>query len=165
MPIVFLGLGSNMQPEHNLRLGIQEISRRFTLTAVSRVYRNAAVGFEGSEFLNAVAQAETDMPVAMIARELNEIHNLAGRRREGSAFASRTLDIDLLLYGDEVIPDKRIPRSDVLEYSFVLRPLSEIAPDLRHPVTGDTMAEHWDAFDHDSHPLVTDSLILLNGDG
>lgn len=164
MPIVYLGLGSNTQPAHNLRLGVRELSRRFTLIAVSRVYRNAAFGFEGSEFLNAVAKVETDLSAAMIVNELNVIHELAGRRREDSAFSSRTLDIDLLLYGDEVIPEKRLPRSDVLDYSFVLRPLSEIAPDLRHPVTGDTMAEHWQAFDQDSHPLTEDRLILLNGD-
>lgn len=162
MPSVFLGLGSNTEPENNLRLGVRELAQRFSLITVSRVYRNAALGFSGSEFLNAVAKIETGKSVTLIADELNEIHDLAGRRRGDNAFSSRTLDIDLLLYGDEVLPEWRIPRADVLDYSFVLRPLSELAPDLRHPVTGKTIADHWAAFDQNLHPLTEDCLILSN---
>jgi 2-amino-4-hydroxy-6-hydroxymethyldihydropteridine diphosphokinase len=164
MPTVYLGLGSNAEPEHNLRLGVQELARRFSLTGVSRVYRNQALGFEGDDFLNAVASIETDMPVEQIASQLDEIHDLAGRRRGESRYVSRTLDIDLLLYADEIIPQWRVPRPDVLEYSFVLRPLAEIAPNLCHPVTGKTMAEHWAGFSQDQHPLLQDRLILLNGE-
>lgn len=163
MPVVYLGLGSNTQPDHHLPLGVAELARRFTLVAVSSVYRNAAVGFDGPEFLNAVAGVKTEMTIASITRELNDIHDLAGRRRGKSAYESRTLDIDLLLYGDAVVPEWRVPRADVLEYSFVLRPLAEIAPDLRHPVTGKTMAAHWSEFDQALHPLREDSLILSNG--
>ena len=163
MPNVYLGLGSNTRPDHHLPLGIAELARRFTLVAVSRVYRNAALGFDGPEFLNAVACIETELPIAKVTAQLNDIHDVAGRRRGDSAFESRTLDIDLLLYGDAVIPECRIPRADVLDYSFVLRPLAEIAPDLRHPVTGKSMAEHWSEFDQALHPLQEDRLILLNG--
>ena len=162
MPVIYLGLGSNTEPERHLRLGVEELARRFELLTVSRVYENRAVGFAGDDFLNAVASIASDQPVADIAAALDDIHGMAGRVRGDSAFVSRTLDIDLLTYGDEVIPEWRIPRSDVLEYSFVLRPLAEIAPEFRHPVTGKTMAEHWDEFDHEGHLLVENSLILLN---
>lgn len=165
MPSVYLGLGSNTQPERHLRLGIQELATRFSVFVVSKVYRNAALGFSGDEFLNAVTGIETDKPVAMIANELREIHDLAGRSRDSKAFAARTLDIDLLLYGSEIMPQWRIPRPDVLEYSFVLRPLAEIAPDLRHPETGKSMLAHWEAFDAERHPLIEDSLILSNDRG
>jgi len=161
MPLVYLGLGSNTKPALNLRLGVRELARRFDLVDVSRVYRNSALGFEGADFLNAVASIETDMEVSLIADELNAIHDIAGRVRGDTAFVSRTLDIDLLMYGDAVIPEWRIPRPDVLGYSFVLRPMSEIAPDLRHPVTGKTMDAHWTEFDQDLHPLDEVPLILL----
>lgn len=160
MPLVFLGLGSNLRPEENLRLGVRELARRFTLVAVSRVYRNKAFGFEGDDFLNAVVSVETDKRADVVVDELNEIHALAGRERGPTALVSRTLDIDLLLYGDQIIPACRVPRDDVLEYSFVLRPLAELAPELRHPQTGRTMADHWAEHGRSGHPLIETDLVL-----
>lgn len=153
MPKVFLGLGSNVLPEANLRLAKSELDRRFHLVAVSAVYRNAAVGFEGNDFLNAVACIETDASPGNVCLQLEEIHDLAGRSRGEHSFVSRSLDIDLLLYGNEIDNEHKVPRDDILEYAFVLRPLAELAPDLAHPVTGRTMADHWQAFDHGSHHL------------
>ena len=163
MPDVYLGLGSNLQPERHLQLAVRELAARFDLRAVSSVYRNAAIGFDGEDFLNAVACVHTGKPAEQVATELEEIHDLAGRRRGADAFVSRTLDIDLLLYGDDVIEALHVPRGDVLEYSFVLRPLAEMAPDLVHPVTGRCLSEHWADFDQASHRLVAEPGILLNG--
>jgi 2-amino-4-hydroxy-6-hydroxymethyldihydropteridine diphosphokinase len=72
------------------------------------------------------------------------------------------LDIDLLLYDQLVLnePPVRLPREDVLKYSFVLRPLAEIAPNYRHPVTGKLISEHWREFDAASHPLAAVDLSL-----
>ena len=144
MAAVFVGLGSNMDPEGNLRLGIAELRRRYGDVDVSAVYRSAAVGFHGDDFLNLVARFESESDPAQICEAIAAIHKLAGRDRHGGKWESRPLDIDLLLY-DELIMDEgpiRIPREDVLEYSFVLRPLAELAPELVHPVTGKTMIEH-----------------------
>jgi 2-amino-4-hydroxy-6-hydroxymethyldihydropteridine diphosphokinase len=163
MPVVYLGLGSNLQPEANLRLGVRELDRRFDLQKVSSVYRNKPVGFDGDDFLNAVAVVNTPLPAAHVCRELEEIHDLSGRRRGSDAFVSRTLDIDLLFYGTEILEKHRVPRADVIEYSFVLGPMAEIAPDFVHPVTGKSMAQHWAEFDTESHPLALEPLILLNG--
>ena len=157
---VYLGLGSNLQPEENLRLGIRELSRRFSLKAVSPVYQNQAFGFEGEDFLNAVACVETDTEAEVIGSTLNEIHEIAGRERGSPDFASRTLDIDLLLYGDEIIPALRVPRADILEYSFVLCPLADLAPDLAHPVTGRAIGRHWVEFDSSSHPVTRTTIAL-----
>lgn len=162
MPDVYLGLGSNVEPGRNLRLCVHELGRRFELVTVSTVYRNAAVGFEGADFLNAVARVRTPLSPAEVNAELAAIHDLAGRQRGANAYVARTLDIDLLLYGDAVVAAHKVPRPDVLAYSFVLGPMAEIAPDLRHPVTGLTMAEHWQAFDRLAHPLRAVPGILSN---
>lgn len=155
MPVVFLGLGSNIEPEKNLRLAIDELQDRFGSVVTSPVYRSAAVGFDGPEFLNLVVQVNVDVAAAAIHTQLEDIHALAGRARGCEKYLSRRLDIDLLLYGEECInePPVRVPRKDILEYAFVLRPLSDLAPQWRHPVTGRTFAEHWQAFDQHSQPL------------
>lgn len=162
MAKVYLGLGSNIDPEANLRLGVRELRRLYGDVEVSRVYRNAAVGFEGDDFLNVVAGFESTIEPAAIAGEIQRIHDLAGRERGDDRFAARALDIDLLLYGDLVVdePALQLPRPDVLEYSFVLRPLAEIAPELVHPVTGRTIGEHWQECDAERHPLTLVDVML-----
>jgi len=142
---VFLGIGSNIDPEANLRLAVRELRSRFGALDVSSVYRSRPVGFEGGDFLNAVVGMNTELPPTEIIRHLEEIHALAGRRRDDRKLVSRTLDIDLLLYDQLVIdePGLRLPRADVLRYNFVLRPLAELSPDTAHPVTGRSLAEHW----------------------
>lgn len=155
MATVYLGLGSNVQPATNLKLGLRELERRYGALQVSPVYRNAAVGFQGADFMNLVVCFESDDSPESICREIELIHNLSGRVRGSDKWESRPLDIDLLLYNDLVLDEKpvRVPREDVLKYSFVLRPLADLAPDLRHPVSGRTMRQHWQEFDASSHPM------------
>lgn len=159
---VYLGLGSNMSAEENLRLGIRELSWRFGSLERSAVYRSAPVGFDGADFLNMVVGFETTESAAEILAQIESIHDLAGRDRGTGRYTSRPLDIDLLLYADQVLdlPHCHVPRSDILKYSFVLRPLAEIAPTLRHPQTGKSMHEHWQAFAVDSQPLLDTNLLL-----
>ncbi len=162
MAKVYLGLGSNINPEENLRYGIRELGAQFGALELSNVYRNASVGFDGDDFMNLVAGLKTDASPAQLHAMLKEIDGLAGRKRGESRYAPRTLDIDLLLYDDRVLdePPVQIPRSDILNYSFVLGPLAEIAPELRHPETGKLITEHWAEFDQDSHPLVATGVML-----
>lgn len=162
METVYLGLGSNVDAENNLALGLAELRKAYGSLRLSPVYRSPPVGFQGEDFLNLVVVLQTgDSPRDIHAR-IEHIHDLAGRVRSEDAFIARTLDIDLLLYGDLVLTDGkiRVPRDDVLDYSFVLRPLAELAPALRHPVTGETMLAHWQAFDAASHPLEPVDVIL-----
>ena len=162
MATVYLGLGSNIDAEKNLGLAVRELRNRYGELDVSTVYRSAAVGFEGEDFLNLVVRLRSDDTALEICEEIERLHNLSGRVRGSEKWASRPLDIDLLLYNDRVIdaPPVRVPRSDILEYSFVLRPLAELAPDLVHPVTGKTMLEIWQEYDAASHPLEPVGVIL-----
>ncbi len=155
MPIVYLGLGSNLDAEENLRLASRELRNRFSLQKISAVYRNKAQGFDGDDFLNAVVCIETGLTPHDLCSELEIIHDVAGRNRTSERFSSRTLDIDLLLYDQLVLndPPVRVPRKDVLNFSFVLGPLAEIAPDYRHPVSGRLISQHWREFDIASHPI------------
>ena len=162
MAAVYLGLGSNIDAENNLRLAIRELRRHFGALTVSPVYRSAPLGFDGPDFLNLVVALTTDTEPLQLLELIERIHEMAGRSRGPDKFSSRPLDIDLLLYGDRVEPDPplRLPRADVLEYGFVLQPLADIAPDLVHPVTGRTIGEHWREFDGARHPLTPADVIL-----
>lgn len=162
MAIVYLGLGSNIDAGKNLRLAVGELRRLFGDLVVSPVYESRPVGFDGPDFLNLVVALTTDSTPLEVLEQIERIHQLAGRSRGPDKFSSRPLDIDLLLYGDEVDPDPplRLPRRDILEHSFVLRPLADIAPDAVHPVTGRTIGDHWREFDRGSHTLTPVDLIL-----
>ncbi len=152
---IYLGLGSNIEPERNLKLGFREIERCFGPLTVSPTYKGASVGFDGDDFLNLVVGFDGEQTPSELVEVLEDIHKLAGRVREEERFLSRTLDIDLLLVGDLVTdgPPAKLPREDVLTCAFVLRPLTDIAPELEHPVSGKTMREHWEEFDQASQPL------------
>ncbi|MCB1845061.1 MAG: 2-amino-4-hydroxy-6-hydroxymethyldihydropteridine diphosphokinase [Halioglobus sp.] len=142
MTRVYVGIGSNQRPKQNLRLAIAELAARYRGLEVSPVYRNAAVGFRGDDFLNMVARFDSGQSPGELLLAFERIHDLAGRVRGGENMVSRTLDIDLLLYGDLVQDEPPLPREDILDYPFVLKPLADLAPKLRHPVTGLTMAQH-----------------------
>ncbi len=165
MARVFVSVGSNIEPEENLRLACGELERRFGGLEVSSVYRNPPVGFAGEDFLNLVAAFETERSPQAVVAELEEIHDLAGRQRSGERFAPRTLDLDLLLYDDLVTdgPAFSLPRDDVLEYDFVLGPLAELAPDLVHPVEGRSLAELWQDFDGSGRRLEVQDLDIAGG--
>lgn len=162
MAKVYLGLGSNIDPENNLRLGVNELRRRFGGLELSGVYRSTAIGFEGDDFLNLVAGIEVSESPAEIHDQIEAIHTLSGRQRGVAKFSSRPLDIDLLLYDNLILdePPLRLPRADILEYSFVLRPFAELAPGLVHPITGRTLREHWQDFEQDCQPLTPSGVIL-----
>jgi 2-amino-4-hydroxy-6-hydroxymethyldihydropteridine diphosphokinase len=149
VPDVYVGAGSNIDPVGNLRLACRELERVFGKLALSSVYQTAPVGLQGDDFLNMVIGFSTGSSLATIVAELARIQCLAGRPPDSGKFVSRTLDLDLLLYGDQVIdsPTAVLPRADIIEYAFVLEPMAELAPELRHPVTGLTIAEHRAEFD------------------
>lgn len=145
MTDVYLGLGSNVDPDRHLESALAALADRFGAVEPSRVYRNPAVGFVGEDFLNLVVRVRTEDPPRRVQSALREIERAAARDRRGPRWGPRTLDVDLLLYGNVVDPALRLPREDVLRDAHALCPLAELAPALRHPVTGRTMRDAWGA--------------------
>lgn len=147
MPEAFVGIGSNVQPRRHLRAALAALREAFGSVQASPVYQNPAVGFEGDDFLNLVVRLDTGLSLAELLERLQDIETRCGRTRSEERWGPRTLDLDLLTYGDLVCTRPVLPRADVLKRAFVLRPLAELAPAGRHPVNGKTYAELWASFD------------------
>ena len=141
MTIAYVGLGANISdPRRQLQDAIEELMRLpdTQLVLVSGLYRSAPVGYlDQPEFLNAVAQVDTDLPAERLLEELQKIEQRHGREHPFPN-APRTLDLDLLLYGDAVIATPRltVPHPRMHERAFVLKPLAEIAPRIAIPGRG-----------------------------
>jgi 2-amino-4-hydroxy-6-hydroxymethyldihydropteridine diphosphokinase len=155
MPRVYLGIGSNVAREANIAGALESLRERFAPLTVSPVYESKAVGFDGPSFHNLVVGFDTHLDVLALDGALSEVEQRHGRRPEAPRYAPRPLDLDILLYGNRVFRTNgiEVPRRDILKYAFVLRPLADIAPDLRHPANGRRIADLWQAFDQTAQPL------------
>ena len=140
MARILLSIGSNIEPEKNFKRCALALTAHFTDPVWSPIYRSAAVGMAGDDFLNAVVLAHTDQSVESITQLLKDIEHDHGRIRTANKFTSRTLDIDLLLYDDLVIdtPDITLPRTEISSAAHVLVPLVDLIPDEIHPVLNKT---------------------------
>jgi 2-amino-4-hydroxy-6-hydroxymethyldihydropteridine diphosphokinase len=155
MPRVWVSLGSNIDRERCIRGAVAALRERYGELVVSRVFESEAVDFEGQPFYNLVVGFHTGESPAILRAQFRDIEDAFGRVRGRERFAPRTLDIDLLTYGDRVIRDDGIelPREEIARYAFVLRPLAEVAGDEVHPQTGRSYRSLWESFDRDSQPL------------
>jgi len=152
---VWLGLGSNINAEVNIRSAVSALRSHYGELVISPVYESEAVGFEGENFLNLVVGVETDETIEQLNLVLKQIEDDNGRSRGGEKFSSRTLDIDILTYGQYDLTEQgvNIPRHEILTYAFVLKPLSDVAPDGIHPHLEMSYKRLWDGFDQQSQPM------------
>ncbi len=148
MPVIaYIGLGSNMGDSKDLlSRAIGMLAEAVRVTKVSSLYRTEPVGFrEQEDFLNAVAEIETDRSPESLLDLCRSVEDRLGRRRS-VRWGPRTVDLDILLYGDRAVnsPELVIPHSRMAERKFVLAPLAEIAPGAVHPLlkrtAGDLLA-------------------------
>lgn len=163
MARVYLSLGSNVEPQRYLRAAVDELRQRFGALTVSPAYRSKAVGFEGAEFVNLAVGLDTDLSPTALNDWLHALEDRHGRRRDVPRYADRTLDLDIVFYDDVIIDGPghlQIPRNE-LQFAFVLRPIADIAPDFRHPLSGESMAELWRRFAVENEPTRVDTSIDL----
>jgi 2-amino-4-hydroxy-6-hydroxymethyldihydropteridine diphosphokinase len=139
---VFVGLGSNLgeRVEHIRRaIRAMDTLESTRVARCSSLYRTAPVGnVEQPDFINAVCELETGLPPERLLQELLRIESDQGRQRHGPRWSPRTLDLDLLLYGQRqlVTPGLVLPHGRLHERAFVLYPLAELAPELVVPNRG-----------------------------
>ncbi len=161
MTTALLSLGSNLQPQQHLHAAVEALRARFGTITVSPAYRTAAVGFDGPDFLNNAVAIETDLPLQTLDDWLHALEDAHGRDRSGPRFSDRTLDIDVVFYGDLIVEGPghlRIPRPE-LKHAFVLKPLADIAPAFRDPVSGLTLGALWRAHRQFGEPFDTMDLL------
>ncbi|MEO6462712.1 MAG: 2-amino-4-hydroxy-6-hydroxymethyldihydropteridine diphosphokinase [Candidatus Eisenbacteria bacterium] len=144
----YVGLGSNLgEREATIRTAIDELSRLpdTQLVQISSLYDTAPVGeLDQPNFLNAVAVLETGLDARSLFWNMLLIERRLGRvRQPGRRFGPRTIDLDLLLFGDEAIdaPDLKVPHPEMVRRAFVLVPLVEVDPHAVHPELGLTMRD------------------------
>lgn len=157
MTQVYLGIGSNLNREHNIPAGISALKNHFGEVRLSPVYESESIGFKGSLFFNLVAGVQTNLSIAQLSHALKKIEMDNGYLAVSSVakFSPRTLDIDILTYGNFVGVEAGIelPRAEIIQNAFVLLPLSEVAPHELHPQLCKTYADLWSAYDKASQAL------------
>jgi 2-amino-4-hydroxy-6-hydroxymethyldihydropteridine diphosphokinase len=155
----YVGVGANLGDRWaNLALAASILRRspRVALLRASRVYDTAPVGPPQPRYLNAVLELETELTAPALHAVLQLAENAAGRRRSGQRWGARTLDLDLLLFGDDVIVRRtlRVPHPELAARRFVLAPLAELCPDRKVPGIGLTVAELLARVPHDDGAVV-----------
>jgi 2-amino-4-hydroxy-6-hydroxymethyldihydropteridine diphosphokinase len=145
----YISIGSNIDKDQHIPASLKALEQAFGKLTLSSVYETEPVGFTGDIFYNLVVGFESDWEVKAVAKQLRQIEQENGRTRDCQKFSARTLDLDLILYGDLIVNDGRlqIPRDEIEHYAFVLEPLAEIAPTLKHPISHWNYAELWEQFD------------------
>jgi 2-amino-4-hydroxy-6-hydroxymethyldihydropteridine diphosphokinase len=142
---IYLGIGSNLgNRSANLEGAVNRIEKMIGhVVKSSSVYETEPWGFNSKQmFLNSVIEAETILSPDELLKTIHELESILGRKRGEKQYASRVIDIDILLYDDLVVVEKNlvIPHPLMQERKFVLVPLCDIAPDLVHPVLKKTIS-------------------------
>lgn len=149
MPVLSLSIGSNVNPEVNVRRACALLAARYGELRKSAVYESEAVGFSGENFLNLVVAVETEESLAAIKLFLKQLEDDMGRDRSRPRFSERAIDVDILAYGDSDGSEAELdlPREEITRNAYVLRPLAELLPNVSHPPTGKTYAQLWQDYD------------------
>jgi len=144
---VYLGLGANIDPQRCLRAGVAAVQQVFAEVRLSPVYQTQAIGLAGPDFLNMVVALQTDWSLSALRDWIKLIEQQHGRQRSQPQPSSHRLDMDVLLYGEQVSRSENLPRADILQRAYVLQPLADIAPQLLYPGSQKTIGDLWQQSD------------------
>ena len=143
---VFVSVGSNIDKERHVAAACASLRAQYGTLVESSLYESPALGFDGDDFYNMVVLFETADSLDEINAALYAIEQQQNRVREKHRFVSRTLDLDVLLYGSRIVHSGDrvlLPRAEIVEHEFVLGPLAEICGELAHPLLDVPIAELW----------------------
>jgi 2-amino-4-hydroxy-6-hydroxymethyldihydropteridine diphosphokinase len=145
MTRVAVSIGSNLERERNIKGALAALRKAFGPLSCSPVYESIAYGFDGPPFYNLVVVFDTAFDVRTVRAKFQAIEILQGREIGKNRIGSRSLDLDLLLYGDVVLYDQGldIPRREILQHGYILKPLADLLSETPHPVTGEFFADIW----------------------
>lgn len=150
MALVTVSIGSNIERDRHVRTCLDALAETFGDLAVSRVFESEPVGFEdGRNFYNLVAAFDSDWSVGELQAWCKRLEFANGRRKDSPKFSPRTLDIDLLTVGELTGEHDGValPRDEIHHHAFVLQPMAELLPEVRHPESGETYAARWASFE------------------
>lgn len=148
MHIAYVSIGSNIAPESHIPASITLLKKIFVQVKCSPIYRSDPIGFKGNPFLNLVAEFKTAMSVDEVKEELKNMEKELGRSACQQGMANRVIDIDLLMY-DELEGDFGrflLPHPETTSFDYILKPLTDLAPDLIIPGTHSSTMQHWMGF-------------------
>ena len=145
MARVAVSIGSNLERERNVKDALAALGKAFGELSRSPVYESAAYGFDGPPFYNLVVVFQTPLDAHEVRGKIQIIENQQGRETGENRIGSRSLDLDLLLYDDVVFHDQGldVPRREIFEHAYILKPLADLLPAMPHPVTGESFADIW----------------------
>jgi 2-amino-4-hydroxy-6-hydroxymethyldihydropteridine diphosphokinase len=148
----YISVGSNIDKEIHIPSCLKALQKLFGHLTLSSLYESTAVGFIGDTFHNLIVKFESELDAKQVAKLLRQIELDHGRSHTAPKFSSRTLDLDLILYGTQIISDGRlqIPRNEIECYAFVLEPLAEIAASELHPMSQQSFGTLWQNFDKEN---------------
>ncbi len=158
----FITMGSNIDAEHNLRQAVAALRARFGEVTISPVYRTKAVGFDGPDFLNAIAAFDCGIHPFALNHWLHSQEIAQGRDRRDTSYIDRTLDMDIIYFGSLVLDgpgDFQLPRVE-LHHAFVLKPLVDIAPDFIDPIRHLPLSKVWAGHPQHDDPPARADLVL-----
>lgn len=146
---ILLGIGSNLDRERHIHSGLDLLREQLGELTISSVYESEAVGFSGQPFYNLVVAVDSAIELKPLTELLKAVEDRNGRDRAVPKYSSRTLDIDVLLFGNYHGHQEGVtlPRPEIVEYAHVLCPLAEVAGDLVMPGTDDSYAQLWRRYD------------------
>jgi len=149
MVMAYVGVGTNIERVKHSRAAIDEMSNLGDHIRVSAVYESAPMGFNSGSFYNFVIELNTTQTLTEFSHALRNIEFKWGRSSNAQKYQDRSLDLDILLFGNEISARSPVvPREDIFKYPFVIQPLYDLVPDLVIPNDGRSVKKIWQKMDN-----------------